>query len=372
MDDKNRRKRSRARRPAPGAAPGALADGASSEPKSPIRVFHWSAEGCTERVVDDVAAAVAWLERPGQTWIDLDVAPSPRVLEAFRGAMKLHPLAIADVRNTPQRPKHDGYDTFDFMVLRMLAPAADGPAEPEQLSLFFTERWVLTFQERPGDCLDPVRDRLRTGAGIVRERPADYLAYEIIDAVIDQYFPLVEAIGDRLEALEERVLGPLDRRVLKRLHESRRELLTIRRAVWPLREALSQATRDGQSRFSPATRVFLRDCYDHAVQVIDLVENYRDLSAGLVELYLSAVGFRTNEVMKLLAMISAIFLPLSFIAGLYGMNFDTQQPGNMPELSMPYGYEIAIGVMLTCAAAMLTYFWRQGWFKRHDGFEEKP
>lgn len=366
---KNGRSR-RARRPAPGAPPGALAS-APHRPHKPIRVFHWDEKSCVEKSVAEVEDAVKFLELPGFTWLDLDEAPDADRLGQFRDRMKLHPLAIADVANVPQRPKHEGYDGFDFMVLRMLNPRADGPgAEAEQLSLFFNARWVLTFQEQPGDCLDPVRERLRTGLGNLRARAADYLAYEIIDAVVDSYFPVVEGIGDRLEHLETAVLGPLDRRVLKQLHESRRELLVLRRAVWPLREALAQAARDGQSRFSEQTRLFLRDCYDHTVQLIDLVENFRELSAGLVELYLSSVGFRTNEVMKVLTIISTIFLPLSFIAGVYGMNFDTASPANMPELRWSHGYEFVLVLMSLCAGGMLVYFARKGWLTSPEVLED--
>lgn len=360
----HRRKRRSDRRPHVGATPGTLVVAPHARHK-PIRVLRYDANRCEEAFVDDVAELRRYLEMPGVCWLDLDEAPDRARLESLRTLLDLHPLAVADAANVPQRPKHESYEGFDFMVLRMMLPRGNGNGlDTEQVSLFFGPTWVLTVQERPGDCLEPVRERLRTGVGSMRSRGADYLAYAICDTVVDAYFPIVEAIGDSLEEIESAVAGPADRKVLAALHERRRELLVLRRSMWPMREALNRLTREGEGRFTPATRLFLRDCADHATQLIDLVETYRELGASLVELHLSMIGFRTNEVMKVLTIISTIFLPLTFIAGVYGMNFDTQYAANMPELRWPHGYLFSLLLMAASAAGMLVFFRKKGWLGR--------
>jgi len=301
------------------------------------------------------------------TWFDHDDAPDAPMLQKFQSMLSLHPLAIADVANVPQRPKLESYDGFDFVVLKMLSALPDAAGiESEQVSLFVGPSWVVSFQERPGDCLGPVRDRLRAGSGQIRSMGADYLAYAIVDAVVDGYFPVVEGLGDRLDSLEVEILGSDARGVVRRLHAVRRDLLVVRKAIWPLREALAQMTRDVPTRFTPATKLFIRDAYDHTIQLIDLVENLRELASSLLELHLASVGFRTNEVMKVLTIISTIFLPLTFIAGVYGMNFDTTHPWNMPELAWRYGYVFSLALMGGSAVAMLAFFRAKGWLGRRQ------
>jgi magnesium transporter len=240
--------------------------------------------------------------------------------------------------------------------------AADSPAITEQISMFLGERVLLTFQERPGDCFDPVRTRLRAARGQIRNRQIDYLAYTLLDAVIDGYFPVLEGLGERLEDLEDRVIAaPADLEVA-RIHEIRRELLTIRRAVWPQREMVNALTRESSHYVTDQTRPYLRDCYDHTIQLMDIIETYREIATGLVDVYLSSVSTRLNEVMKVLTIIATIFIPLSFITGLYGMNFDTAaSPWNMPELAWYWGYPMALGLMAVVAAGLLYYFYRKGW-----------
>lgn len=357
------KKKRTVRRPSPGATAGTLAV-EHRRPHAPIRVMRYTPEACFESLEEHVSGCAKYLKEPGLLWFDLDDTPDAETLEGFRALLNLHPLAVADVANVPQRPKHETYENFDFFIARMFQRRPGEQLNFEQLSLMWSDRWVLTFQERPGDCLDPLRTRLRTGAGLVRSRGTDFLAYEIVDAVVDAAFPIVEAIGDRLEELEVDVLKRVDRALIAQLHLTRRDLLLLRRAFWPLRETLSQVSREGVGRFDEKTRFYLRDAYDHSVQLLDLIENYRELTSGLVELYLSSVGFRTNEVMKVLTIISTIFLPLTFIAGVYGMNFDTQFPLNMPELRWPHGYLFSLFLMAGSAAALLAFFWRKGWLGR--------
>lgn len=359
-----RRSAAKVRRPTPGASPGTLAVPDVGR-RTPVRVIHYTADRCEEATIENLADCRGWLDRPGCVWFDHDDTPDAPLLESFRQLLSLHPLAVADVANVPQRPKLESYDGFDFVVLRMIVPPKPGARlEPEQISIFFGERWVATFQERPGDCLEPVRARLRSGTGLLRASGSDYLAYAIIDAIVDHYFPAVESIGDRLEELENVVLAGGKLEVMGALHSARHELLILRRAIWPLRDLLAQATREDVGRFTPRTRVYLRDCYDHVVQLIELVEQYRESSASLMELHLAAVGFRTNEVIRVLTIFSSIFLPLTFIAGVYGMNFDTASPWNMPELLWRYGYPFSLALMLGSAVGLLAFFRRRGWLGR--------
>ena len=247
-----------------------------------------------------------------------------------------------------------------LIVTRLVALIAEH-LESEQISIFLGKNFVVTFQQRSGDCFDPVRERIRTSRGRIREAGADYLAYALIDAVIDTYFPVVEQFADHLDDLDEEVATRQTPTVTDRIHGVRNDLLLLRRSVWPHRDALNELVRDQHPLITDETRVFLRDCYDHTVQLIDLLEVYREMCADLRDYYLSLVSNRMNDVMKVLTIIATIFIPLSFVAGLYGMNFNTALPGNMPELNWPYGYVGAISVMVVIALGMLIYFWRRGW-----------
>jgi len=288
-----------------------------------------------------------------------DVATVDQVGAAFG----LHRLALEDVLNVHQRPKVEEFEQHLFVVARMLDD--ERRAESEQLALFLGEGFLLTFQERPGDCFEPVRARLRLGKGRIREAGADYLAYALIDAVIDRYFPALESYGEEIEELEEQVIAGPEPGQVSRLHVLKRELLGLRRAVWPTRDMVSALIREDTPFIGEATRVYLRDCYDHAVQLMDLVETYREIVSGLLDVYLSSMSARLNEVMKMLTIIATIFIPLSFVASLYGMNFDpTASPWNMPELGAYFGYPIAIGVMVAIAVALLAYFRWKGWLGR--------
>ncbi len=364
----------RVRRPRPGAVPGAIV--AAGTGRTRVQVVSYGPDSFHDVTAASADDCASFLGGHGVVWLDVLDAPDAGTLETLGRLLHLHPLAVADAANVPQRPKHEAYDGFDFLVLRLVRLGPPGtPLDSEQLSIFWGAGWVLTIGEHPSDALNPIRERLRTGSSELRARGADFLAYALLDVVVDNYFPVVESIGDRLEELETRVLGRPDRELLVSIHRLRRELASLRRAVWPLREALSQLVRDGSGRFSPATVPFLRDCYDHAVQIIDLLETYRDHSASLLELHLSAVDLRTNEVMKVLTLIATVFLPLTFITGLYGMNFTPSSPWNLPELRLRYGYPLVLLVMAAIAGAMMLFFRRKGWLGgRSDpvGIEPSP
>lgn len=345
-------RRRRSHRVPPGSSPGTLAiDPAAPRPR--MTLIGYGPDGLEERELADAAHARAAVGRQPVTWINIDGVGDEALLRDLAARFQLHPLALEDAVHVHQRAKVEPYAEHLFIVIRM--PAGDH--ETEQLSIFLGRDHVISIQEKAGgDCLGPVRLRLRAPVSNTRRRGADYLAYSLVDAAIDAYFPVLEALGDRLEALEEEMLGAPAPERLSRLHDCKRELLALRRAVWPLREATAQMTRDESPFISAETRVYLRDCHDHAVQLIDLVENYRELAANLTDLHLSSISNRMNEVMKVLTLYSTLFLPLTFIAGVYGMNFK-----RMPEIEWPWGYGFALGLMVAVAGGMLWWFRRRGW-----------
>ncbi len=271
----------------------------------------------------------------------------------------LHRLALEDVLNTHQRPKAEEFDDHIFFVTRMFRP--DTAARTEQLSIFLGKDFVLSFQEEHGDCLEPVRERIRKGRGRVRDKRADYLCYVLLDAVVDDYFPVLERYGEKLEALEDEVITRSEPEQIGQLHDLKRELLTVRRSVWPHREMINAVIRDANPLIAEETQLYLRDVYDHTIQLMDIVETYREIASGLVDVYVSSVSAKLNEIMKVLTIISTIFIPLGFIASLYGMNFDRTSAWNMPELGWRFGYAFALLLMGGTVAGLLVYFRRKGW-----------
>ena len=348
----------------PGAPPGTLLAAPGASPAA-IRVIAYGPNRHEDREVDDVEALAALLDRDlagdwPVVWINVDGLGDLEAVRALGERFGLHPLAVEDVVHNHQRAKVERFEGHDFLVARMVKHV--GALDSEQVSFFLGQRWLLTFQERPGDVFDAVRRRIAAGQGRIRGMGADYLMYALLDSLIDAYFPVLEAYDDKLEALELEVLANPDEAVVGRLYAIKTDLMVLRRAVWPLREAASSLMRDPSPQISDETRIFLRDCYDHTVQLIDLVESWRELASGLMDLYLSQVSFRMNEVMKVLTIISTVFIPLSFVVGLYGMNFDTSaSPWNMPELGWRYGYPVLLLGMATAVAGMLLYFRRKGW-----------
>ena len=348
------------KRAKPGAAPGVLvADPSAAATTIASIAFGPATNGCSEQAGIDIADLEAHRATAGVLWVDVVGLADHAAIQAVATAFGLHPLAVEDITNTHQRAKAEIYADHLFIVFRMISP--HGPVEGEQVSLVLGQGWVLTFQEKPGDCFEPVRERLRHGRGRIREAGADYLAYALIDAAIDGYSPVLETIGEAIETLEDSVVADPDRRQVEALHHLKRDLLTLRRAVWPLRELLNALLRDESSVITPATRPYLRDTYDHTVQLMDIIETYREIASGLLDVYLSSQSARLNEVMKVLTIIATIFMPMSFIASLYGMNFDTTHPFNMPELGWPLGYAFALAIMAAIATGLLWWFKRKGW-----------
>ncbi len=349
----------RARRSAPGTVPGTI----HVDPEAPrpeLSVMAWGPEAFEELQAPTLGAVQELRQRFPVVWVNVDGLGDKGTLEELQKHFGLHALAMEDVVNVHQRPKVDAYDGHLYVVMRMLT-THEGLAD-EQVSLFVGDGWVLSFQERPGDCLDSVRARARQGRPRIRKGGADYLAYAIIDAVVDHLFPVLEHYGDLLEALEERIFTGSGDDPAMTLQRIKRDLAGMRRAVWPLREALSQLLREDSPLVREETRIYLRDAYDHTVQLLDLVETDREIASGLKDAHLTVISTRMNEVMKVLTIIGTIFIPLGFIAGLYGMNFDPgASPWNMPELGWAFGYPAALLLMVAVAGGLLLFFRRKGW-----------
>ncbi len=325
-----------------------------------IRVVGYGPGQFDDRVVHGTGEIRPLLDVSPVVWVNVNGLADIGVIQEIGNLFGLHRLALEDAVNVHQRPKVEEYDNYTFIVSRL--PQKAETLETEQVSMFLGDGMLITFQEGPKDCFEPVRARLRQGKGRIRTQGADYLAYALIDAAIDSYFPVLETYGERVENLEAAVLRQPDSSLVAALHDIKRDLLTLRRAIWPQREMVNALVRDGSAFVSDSTRPYLRDCYDHCIQLMDMVETFRELASGLVDLYISTVGNRTNEIMKVLTVIATIFIPLSFIAGLYGMNFDgSASPWNMPELRWKYGYFFALGLMLVTALGLLGYFIRRGW-----------
>jgi magnesium transporter len=295
-------------------------------------------------------------------WINISGLSNVETLRHVGEFFSVHDLALEDVLNIPQRPKLEVYDEHIFLILRMARFLSESQLiDIEQISLFLGDGFVLTIQERPGDNLDAVRARLRKGGPRMRSSGSGYLAYAIIDAIIDGYFPVLESYGRHLDDLEERLILSPQRETMAAIYTVRRELLALRRIIWPLKEAISGLNQDHDQFIQEGLRTYFRDCQDHIIQILEILENYRELASGLMEFYLSSVSYKMNEVIKVLTLIATVFMPLSFIAGVYGMNFSTKSSFNMPELHWEYGYIYFWGLVIVMVAGFLYFFIRKGW-----------
>jgi len=339
----------------PGALPGTLAPPEEALPPARITLIRFSRESFDEREAS-LDEALAPVSPGGVTWINVDGLDAT-VLARLGERFSLHPLALEDAMDVPHRPKAERYEKHYFLVLRSLRQQED--LLDEQISVFFGEGWVITVQERvQGDTFGAVRAAIRHGRGRTREAGADYLAYLLVDSVVDAYFPAIESLSERMGALEQEAVAATARtECLLKIQHVRHDLLGLLRAVWPVREEVGALIRDDSGLVAAETRVFLRDAYDHAVEALELVESLRETATSVMEIYLSAQNQRLNEVMKVLTVISTLFIPLTFIASIYGMNFQF-----MPELHWRYGYAWTLGLMTVTAAGLIVYFKRRGWW----------
>jgi len=351
------------RYPPPGTAPATLIVPPEYQGQKPaVSLTEYDAHSIEERKIETIDELLPCLDNDKVSWINVEGLGDTEFFQQLGLHFRIHQLALEDIFNLGQRPKVDEYDRQLFIVLDMAYEPRKEEVVFEQVCMVLAEKFIITIQEDPGDVFDPVRQRLREGAGNARFMKSDYLAYALIDAVIDRYFPIIESLGESMDDLQETLLDQPTRERLSELHELKRLIARIRRAVWPQREVLSRLMRDETELIAPRTRPFFRDCYDHTVIMLDLLETFRDAARNIMDIYLSSISIRTSEIMRVLTVISSIFIPLTFIAGVYGMNFDPKLgPFNMPELEWPFGYPFAICLMLAVAIGMIVFFKRKKW-----------
>ena len=355
---RKRRRRSLARH-RPGSQPGILFTDPDA-PKPVITIFAYNQQEFIERQIDDLDQIPHYLDQWKVSWINVNGLGDAQAIKKFGELFGLHRLALEDVLNLHQRPKVDTYPNYLYIVARTINTI--DPLDTDQVSIFLGHQFVLSFQEKSYDCYELIRERLREAKGYIRKEGPGYLTYAIIDAVIDGFFPALENFSDKMESIEDRVLTDPAPDLLTAVHEIRRNLIILRRSIWPLREAVNSMIRDANPLFSPETLVYLRDCYDHSVQIIDLTESYREVASDLMGVYLSSLGQKTNEIMKVLTLLATIFMPLTFIVGIYGMNFNPESsPYNMPELNWRFGYLFTLGLMAILTIGMIMYFRHRGW-----------
>jgi len=343
----------------PGQPPGTLAyDRPRRVDQVSIRIIDYGADACAVRTVTDVEDTFRLRDSDTVSWIDVEGLHDTELLNRFGTHFGLHPLVLEDILNTHQRPKLEEYDDYLYLVVRMLTPGAEGEEglHSEQVSIILAPRFVVTFQEIPGDVFDPLRKRIDVGKGRVRRMGTDYLTYSIIDSIVDNYFLLLEKIAERIEAIEDSISASPEPGDLSRVHELRRELVYMRRNIWPLRDVVISLERLETELVSDDARIYFRDLHDHVVQVIETLENFRDVLASLQDLYMSSIGQRTNEVIRILTIISTIFVPLTFLSGVYGMNFDI-----LPELHWRWGYLTFWAVSVVLVLSLVGFLRSRRW-----------
>lgn len=343
----------------PGSEPGTLIIEPDAKP-SRIILIDYDEDNAVRKVDITPNACAPYIGTNTVSWMDIQGLGSETVLKQVGEIFNLHPLLLEDVVNVPQRPKLEDYNNQLLVISQMVRLKEDESGfDTEQVSFVLGKRYLLSFQEEElQDCFEIVRDRIRTSQGRVRKSGADYLTYLLLDTIIDGYFPVVEHYEDRIEALEDVIISNPDRDTMQEIYDVRRELLALRRLIWPMRNVLHLLMRDHHGIVSDEVQIYFRDSYDHVIQILEIIEAYRELAASLMDVYMSTMGNKLNEIMKFLTVISTIFIPLTFIVGVYGMNFE-----NMPELKGEWSYFMVWLVMLGVAGGLIFYFWRKGWFK---------
>lgn len=344
----------------PGTAPGSLVPriGASDEP-AVISVRDYTEKEFREQESVSVEDCFQYRDTRTVTWINFDGVHDVKTLKKLNDHFGIHPLATEDIANTGHRPKLEEFDDQVLLILKMLYSDPDNPDEiiSEQISIVLAKNCVISYQEAVGDVLNPVRERIRDGKGRIRTMGADYLAYALMDAIVDNYFVVLEHLGERVEALEDVMMKDVDPDMVHLIHRLKREMIYLRKQIWPMREVTNSLLRDESRLISKKITIFLRDVYDHIIQICDTIDSYRDVLSGMHDIYLSVMSNKMNEIMKVLTIFAAIFIPLTFIAGIYGMNFEY-----MPELKWRYSYFVAITAMFTIGVTMVLYFKKRKWF----------
>jgi magnesium transporter len=342
-----------------GLAPGTLVHvGEKKAEKVVIRAWIYNSEELIEKELQTVEECLAFKDKPGMNlWVNIDGLDQIEVIEKLGSYFKIHPLTLEDVLNTSQRPKMEDYDSYIYTVLKMIL--LDEEREEiiiDQVSIILGPNYILSFQEREGDVFDPLRERLKNPASRLRKNGVDHLAYSLIDAVIDNYFLILEHFGEEIEDLEERLIVSPVPETMRMIQKHKREMIILRRSVWPLRELINSLQRAESGLIKETTQIYLRDVYDHTIQVIDSIEAFRDILSSMVDVYLSSLSNRMNDIMKVLTIIATIFIPLTFVAGVYGMNFDY-----MPELRWRWGYPVVMLGMALIGISMFLYFKKRRW-----------
>lgn len=331
--------------------------GEKTEDKADISLIDYDDKALRENDISDVEELFPLKETPTVSWININGLRDTRLIEKLGGHFGIHPLTLEDIVNTAQRPKYEDFDSYIFVVLKMLMLDASGKGiVSEQVSLILGANFVISFQEKKGDVFEAIRARIRQNKGRIRRAGPDYLAYSLLDAVVDNYFSILENTGEQIEEMEEKLLANPSPQTLREIHDLKRGIVFLRKSVWPLREVAGSLERGESKLIKKGTVIFLRDLYDHTIQVIDTVETFRDMLSGTLDIYLSSVSNRMNEIMKVLTIFAAIFIPLTFLAGIYGMNFEF-----IPELKWRWGYFYALGLMAAVGFGLLIYFRRKKW-----------
>ncbi len=346
----------------PGTPPGTLLSGRDTGAGVRITLVDYTADSLRVAVDADAEQCKAAINADTVTWIRVQGQPSAELMRQLGETLDLHPLALEDVLNAGQRPKLEPYDGQLFLVMH-LPVTGDEEIAIHQISLFLHEHYLVTFSPCEEETFESIVKRLEVSGTRLRRQGIDYLFYTLMDLIIDQGFPLLEDLGTQIELLEEAVVNSPDQSVLARIHDIKRTMILLRRSMWPQREMVSRLLRDNDEWITPSTRVYLRDCYDHTVQILDLVESYRDMSASLLDIYMSSVSMRLNEVMRVLTVIATIFMPLTFITSIYGMNFvdNSNSPWAMPELHWYFGYPLVWLLIVVVVVVMLAWFRRKRW-----------
>ena len=322
-----------------------------------LSVIKYDGANFEEKAVGNVEEAFKLRSKSSVMWLNIDGVHQPEIIEQVGKSFGLHPLVAEDIASTGQRPKMEDFDDYIFVVVRMFRfDGEEGETKSEQISIILGADFVISFQEREGDVFDAIRERLRNNKGKIRKLGADYLAYALIDAIVDNYFMILENLGEAVEDIEDRLVTNPTSETLQTIHDLKREMIYLRKSVWPLREVINRMERSESPLINKSTFVYLRDVYDHTIQIMDAVDTFRDMLSGMLDIYLSSVSNRMNEVMKVLTVIATIFIPLTFVAGIYGMNFKF-----MPELDLTWSYPAVLVLMLVVALLMVMFFRRKKW-----------
>ena len=327
--------------------------------QAPVRlsVIMYDGANFEEKPVDNVEEAFSLRDKFSVMWLNIDGVHQSEIIEQVAKSFGLHPLVAEDIASTGQRPKMEDFDNYVFVVLRMLGfDGEEKGIKSEQTSIILGSDFVISFQENEGDVFDSIRERLRNNKGRIRKMDADYLAYSLIDAIVDNYFMILEKLGESIEDIEDRLVTSPTSETLQSIHDLKREMIFLRKSVWPLREVINRMERSESPLINKSTFVYLRDVYDHTIQITDAMETFRDMLSGMLDIYLSSVSNRMNEVMKVLTVIATIFIPLTFVTGIYGMNFNY-----MPELDQTWSYPAVLVLMLVVALLMVMFFRRKKW-----------